>query len=239
MQYQGGKSRLAKHLVPFLVQALDETGGEGVFIEPFVGGFNIVPALPPGPWPCFCSDRHPGLISLYRALREGWQPPRELREGRYAELRAANDWTNPETAFAAFGCSFGAKEWGGYARNRRGDSYASWASASLLRKAPHTQRCWFFTQEYRAVHALDSRHVVYADPPYLGTTQYRTPFDHTPFYAWCEARAAEGAAVFVSEFTSPARPGWEIVWQRDRQVQINQGSSHVKRELLLRVSPCK
>ncbi len=220
MQYNGGKSRLAKKFAPILQEALAECGGR--FVEPFVGGFNLLPALGGAVSEAICSDVHPGLISLYWALQSGkFDPPESLSEEDYARIRAANDWDDPLAAFAAFGCSFGGKEWGGYARNSEGKNYALSACRSLLRKVAFMDLAKFVCMDYRDL-TFDEKSVVYLDPPYLGTTGYKTgSFDYDVFYAWCEGAARRGARVFVSEFTIPDRPEWEIVWSTERHVMVD------------------
>lgn len=233
MNYQGGKSRLARRFAPVLAPYLPGRR----WVEPFVGGFNLLPAVDvdrrASP---YCADSHPGLVTLLRAVRDGWDPPCEVSEQRYADLRRAGDWRDPETAFAAFGCSFGAKQWGGYARNAKGDNYAERARKSLLRKRPAMQGVEFAVADYRGA-PVDERSIVYADPPYAGTLGYGVDFDHDEFYAWCEACAALGAVVVVSEFTRPDRPGWRELWRHERRIQIDSRLDNARKvELLLRVA---
>lgn len=226
MKYLGGKSRLAPKFAPILLERLQP--GRRI-VEPFVGGFNLIPAMrtltagrTPQPERAWCSDVHPGLISLYRALRAGtFNPPEVLTEVEYRELKRTCDWTDPRTTFAAFACSFGGKEWGGYARAHKDPkNYAAEGRRSLLRKATAMGGVTFRCCDYRKV-PVRAGDVVYADPPYQGTTRYKTGvFEYPPFYAWCEAMAAKGAAVFVSEFTIPDRAGWEVVWSTTRQTQV-------------------
>ena len=219
MQYLGGKQRLAKLFAPVLDEAL--ALGSGRLIEPFVGGFNILPSLAYAR-SALCADIHPGLIALYQALQSKvYVPPENLSEDRYQQLRLSSNWDDPNTAFAAFGCSFGGKEWGGYARNAKGDNYALRARKSLLKKAKSMQGVEFLHTNYRTLWA-NHGDVVYADPPYANTTGYATgSFDHDEFYEWCEQRSREGARVFVSEFTVPDRRGWSVVWKIDRHVMVD------------------
>lgn len=231
MQYLGGKSRLAKRFAHVLDDALLDARA-GRFVEPFVGGFNVVPAILPTP--ALCADVHPGLVALYDGLQAGtFDPPHSLTEDEYRALREECDWSNPLTAFAAFACSFGGKEWGGYARSKRGSrNFAEIGRRSLLRKAEHMGEVEFACTDYREIE-LRPGDVVYADPPYLGTTEYKTgAFDHSAFYDWCERAAREvGAAVFVSEFTLPDRPGWEVAWQLDRTIAVEGKSSSGRRRV--------
>lgn len=115
MRYHGGKSRLAKKFAPILIEALSHHDGR--LVESCVGGFNIVPALGDAVKSAICNDIHPGLICLYKAIQNRqFKPPKSLTRERYNELKDKRDYTNPLTAFVAFGCSFGGKEWGGYAQ---------------------------------------------------------------------------------------------------------------------------
>lgn len=114
MRYHGGKSRLAKRFAPILERALIDHHGR--LIEPFVGGFNIRPILS-GATSSICNDEHPGLICLYKAIQNGtFNPPKKVTQEQYNQLKDERDYSKPLTAFVAFGCSFGGKEWGGYAR---------------------------------------------------------------------------------------------------------------------------
>lgn len=235
MRYLGGKGRLAKKFAPILLEALTPTSR---FVEPFVGGFNVVPAL--GHVRALCNDVHPGLFSLYCALQGGSIPPEELSEERYAEMRRAQDWDDPLTAFAAFGCSFAGKEWGGYARDAQGTNYARTARNSLLRKAKFMSGVVFTCVDYRDL-STGPGDVVYADPPYANTTGYKTGhFDHSAFFEWCEQCVQSGARVFVSEFAVPDRSGWEVVWSTERKVMVDgksQGDGRVRTDYLVEVQP--
>jgi DNA adenine methylase len=221
MHYLGGKARLAKHIVPFLVEKLQP---EGRFIEPFVGGFNIVPELrklAPG-FPgrrIYCGDAHYGLIVLYRALRNGtFTPPDTLSPEEYTALKARKDWSDPRTTFAAFGCSFMGMAFTSYARDNQGTNYCLRAKNGLLKKLGAMTNVNFYWGRYEAAHPHDGD-VVYADPPYRDTAEYAgTPqLDYENFYVWCEAAARAGAAVFVSEFTVPQRRAWIPVWSTTRK----------------------
>lgn len=234
MQYQGGKARTAAKFAPILDQEL--LGGR-TLVEPFVGGFNIIPRLTPGSGAgndFLCSDRNAALIAMYQALQDGWDPPSVVTREEYDSLRARADAANPMTAFAAFGCSYSGKEWGGYAADAHGRNYAAQARAALLLKSAYMTRVRFSVGNYWET-VVPTGSVVYCDPPYLGTTGYRGgAFDHERFYAWCESLVVvSGCVVLVSEFTVPAH--WVVVWESPRVVTA--GRIHPVRELLARVIP--
>ncbi len=233
MQYLGGKAKLAKHITPILEDAL--LLSDGSFYEPFVGGFNIVPRIKSAFSAAHCSDSHAGLINMWQAVKNGWEPPSHVTELDYAAIRLLNDSNDPITAFVAFGVSFGGKEWGGMARNARGDNYADRARRSVLHKARCMSRVTFTACDYRMVTPENA--VIYADPPYKGTTGYANgAFNHSEFYEWCEARAAANA-IFVSEFTVPDREGWEVVLDLPRKTSVRRNNDEVVHDYLIRVYP--
>lgn len=196
MQYLGGKHRIAKELARIIAP-------RGPWLEPFCGGQHMSVALAEYA-PGVSGDVNAVLISLYRAVRAGWQPPETVSRETYASARVLPD-SDPLKAFAGFGCSFGAKFFGGYAP-RSDRNYAAQARRALLRDAAalaaarvHLTCASFF--DYSIQDCVD---VLYCDPPYRGTTGYSTgAFDHDAFWSRCREWAAAGVRVYVSEYTAP------------------------------------
>ncbi len=233
MRYLGGKHRIAPKFAHILEEALLER--DRVLVEPFVGGFNVVPAIQSYALKrAVCSDTHPGLITMYKAMQDGWEPPRELCEFEWKMLKMQCDWSNPLTAFAAFGCSFGGKEWGGYAHDKKGErNFAAEQRRDMLRSNPKKFPVEFLCCDYRDLE-LDGC-VVYCDPPYRGTTGYKTEsFDSDQFYTRCE-QMTENNIVFVSEFAAPSH--WEVVWSAERKLSVRRRVSTTVTEKLFRVVP--
>lgn len=238
MRYMGGKARVVRHLAEILSQALDLTGGR--WIEPFTGGLNVLPAVAGSVTSAWLNDAAPGLINMYRALAAGeFCPPEEVTEEEYRRLRAEGG-EDPLSTFAAYGCSFGGKRWGGYARegSRNPDlNLGAVAGRSLLRALPSLSRVTRWTsQDYLALDlGSEPRSTIYCDPPYEGTTGYQARFDHDQFRAWCEEQA-QRHHVLVSEYDGYHRPGWEIVWSRERQVALDVSQKQQRKlEVLMEV----
>lgn len=230
MRYLGGKSRVGKHLAPFLARELDRLGG--VLHEPFVGGFNIVPAVYNHIQVAYCSDVHPALCSMYEALKDGWDPPDHLDREEWSRIRREDDPSNPLTAFAAFGCSFGGREWGSYARDRQGTNYAAQTAMSLRRKREFMDVCTFSTSSYNDL-AIESG-LVYCDPPYRGVAGYKMAFNNDEFESWCEQLSEiDGVTVLVSEFNAPRH--WTKLWQRERKTTSAIGKGRTVTEKLFKV----
>lgn len=214
MQYLGGKSKIAR----WLNAAIRPARRGRRFWDAFCGGLSMAVALSED-GPGFVSDANPALLSLYQAVATGWDPPSTLSEDDYKFARTLPD-TDPRKAFAGFGCSFGGKWFGGYARARKEDDsrsvrgYASSARNVLLEDIGKlVQRgCQLHCESFFAVAPGDYDMILYLDPPYRNTTGYGgvAPFDHDKFYArvleW-----AQHTDVFVSEYDMPfGRPVLEF-----------------------------
>lgn len=228
VMYLGGKALVAKRFAHVIDDALASQGG--LFMEPFVGGYNVVPALS-RVTEAFCSDVHPGLIEMYNALQRGWSPPDHISKTEYESLRSLRQ-ADALSAFVSFACSFRGKEWGGYF-NRASSDAARAAKRSLFKSLPD-DRVTFSCTDFQYVKPARPA-VVYCDPPYQGTTGYRTgAFDHLRFYGWCRAIASFGNRVFISEFSNPS--GFRVIWSESRKITTSHGS-RIQDELLLEVTP--
>ena len=204
MRYLGGKSKIAKRLAAVI-------GGGHVLVEPFVGGGAMTAALAPSFETVLAYDSHPDLILMWRALQNGWVPPRTITEAQYTDLR--RDMPSPLRAFAGFaGASWGGKWFGGYARGGT-RNYADEAARSLLRDIQRMKNVTFACADYKSA-PVYSGDVVYADPPYADSTGYGGQFDNAEFWRIAGEWADIGARVFVSEYQAPA--DWTCVWSVER-----------------------
>lgn len=196
MKYLGGKSRIAGKLAEFIN---NERGGRPYW-EPFVGGAWVCMAV--GGSYRYASDIHPALITLYTALRDGWEPPEELTIDEYNELKGRKDPRNPLTAFAGFACSYGGKYFGGFTGGYSGSrDYVKEAKKNLEAMREKIQGVEFHVADYRD--CTPDGFCIYADPPYHGTTGYTTGgFNHSDFWEWVRFTSQRNR-VFVSEYSAP------------------------------------
>ena len=202
MQYMGGKSRIAGKIREHLV-----SHGAAKYVEPFVGGGAVLTKVARDFAEITANDAHEDLIDLYRALQAGWVPPEVVTEEEFNALRSADP--SPLRTFAGFCCSYGGAWWAGYARNKRGDNYARQGRNSLER----SRKRGAFGDHVRftsaSVFDLDlpadlTGTVIYADPPYAGTSGYSVgEFDTDKAWELYRAWADSGAHVYVSEYSGP------------------------------------
>jgi hypothetical protein len=196
MRYLGGKHWIAGELASVI---LPRVQGRRV-LEPFCGGLSMTVALQPAQAADFSSP----LISLVQSVREGWDPPGEVSEELYNEVKTAGP-EHPLYNYVGLCATWGGKWWGGYARgHKRQVNPVGAARTSLLRKVEATRAVEFYNRSYTETPVQDGD-VLYCDPPYKDTTvgYAAPPFDSEAFWDWCRWASGRGAEVFVSEFTAP------------------------------------
>lgn len=178
-------------------------GSPGPYCEPFVGGANVMAAMPADAGPRLAGDIDHELIALWQAAVKGWVPPTLVSEVEYNQAKNDNQLAPEFRAFCRYGISWGGKPFSGYARDpRSGRNYAEVASRSVLKKAAKMADVRFVAQSYDAW--APSGWLVYCDPPYQGTTSYTgTPkFDHDRFWSVMR-RWSMTNTVVISEYRAP------------------------------------
>jgi DNA adenine methylase len=227
MQYLGGKSKLARKIV----NAIQKDTPIREIWEPFCGGAAVTYELSRRGFRGVASDIHPALIHMYKALQSGWEPPLDITEEQYRDAKLLPD-SDPNKAFFGFGCSFGGKWFGGYARSRGrhhgNESYRSILSMSSL----WADAGWVFEiLSFFDIPVFDMQAIIYCDPPYCGTQGYSTGFfDSGGFWSTCK-RWAELIPVYVSEFDCPIPADMLLEITRTRAVNGERGRPVVKDRL--------
>lgn len=239
MRYLGGKSRIAKEIAAVIAP-------KGPWWEPFCGGLSVSVQLAKY-GPGLVSDACLPLISLYQAVRNGWEPPVAVSESDYCAARSFPD-SDPRKAFVGFGCSFGGKWFAGYAKpvldNGRMRVWSEEAARVTRRKVDGLRgvslRCLSFFDEDPGT-ATTRPECIYADPPYAGTTGYIATgaFDHARFWRHCQDWANSGARVFVSEYACPVPA--DVVWEKHKPTTVGTGAAHLapRTERLFRILPAQ
>ncbi len=225
MHYLGGKTRLAKKILPTIVSIAKQSSG--YYYEPFMGGGSILQAVCESdaflPGRIHAGDVFEDLVLMWKALQVGWEPPQDVSEEFYAELKRA-----PSSAirgFVGIACSFGGKWFGGFARSPgHKRCHAAEAYRGTMRKAAALRKYRVkIAQRSYDQWQFEPFSVVYCDPPYLDTEEYDThegTFDHARFWSWAHLQAQNDVRVIVSESTPPPMEGWTQVWWVNRQINV-------------------
>lgn len=178
MQYLGGKCRISTVLVDFI---LSRKTTYKVYLEPFIGGASVLEKVPSS-FKRLASDINPYLISLYEAVQSGWDPPKSITEQEYLKAKDTEEFPKYLKGFIGFGCSFGGKWFGGYARSGK-RNYASNARNSLLKLSNKIKDVKFKCVDYTKLNPYGC--IIYCDPPYQNTTKYDIlikDFNHNVFW---------------------------------------------------------
>lgn len=200
MQYIGSKKQIAKYILP--VMLYHRKPGQ-LWVEPFVGGANLIDKVQGPRWG---NDDHIYLVALLKSLQEGYVPPTSITKEEYHHIKQNPDIYPPElVGFVGFLCSFGGKWWRGYAYNNSGVNYADRGSRCLVKQSDNIKGVNFTCMDYRDMDIPDES-LIYCDPPYAGTqgsVVYYNKFNHDEFWGWCREKRKEGHTVFISEYDAP------------------------------------
>ena len=210
MRYQGGKSRIAQQIAE-IIQRERERESNLTFVSLFCGSCSIESKVN-GFDKVICNDKHEYLIELFKGVQNGYELPELITEERYKYIREHKDENKILTGFVGFGCSFGGKWFGGYARNKTNTNYALQSKKSLLKDMDNLMTAQFTCQDYRDV-IIPNNSIVYADPPYSNTTGYgKEKFNSDEFWEYMRI-ISKNNKVFISEQTAPN--DFECIWEKE------------------------
>jgi len=196
------------------------------YIEPFVGGGWVLQEVK---GTRYASDINPYLIAMYKALQQGWVPPDYVSEEEYQKAKKG-ECSDALRGFIGFGCSFGGKWFGGYARSHKTrreapeeyskdyrSKYATHAKNSVLKMLPRIKDTIFYAQDYRFWTPLGS--IVYCDPPYEGFTpyDYSPKFDYPMFWETMRTWSMDNT-VLISSYSAP--DDFESIWQKETRTDL-------------------
>lgn len=215
--YMGSK---AAHADEILHIALAKRKQGSAWVEPFVGGGNIICRVPAEQGPRIGNDINWRMIKLLDALgNKGWQPPETMTEKDYNKIKKNPDAFDPElVAFVATGLTFGSVWLSTFARNAEGKDYCVGARNRALADAPGLRGCTFIAGPYDRLNPhIPPESTIYCDPPYTGTSEYagaktkialgeslaKNNWNAGKFWKWADALVDQGHRVYVSEYTGP------------------------------------
>lgn len=239
MRYLGGKSRQARHIAQVLRHLRSQSNGN--YYEPFIGGASVFDIAAPMFEQVEASDIHLDLMMMWQSTAGGWWvPPSVVSAETYVELRDAEP--SALRGFVGFGCSYGGKWFGGYARERvdykhTGDICG--ASRSSVLKSSLIMRNSNARLLRRSYADLDPKpgSMIYCDPPYAGTTGYSDTesFDHSLFWDTARSWALVGCLVLVSEYSAPENI--PVVWERSARKSVGDNVSSSSTERVFGIFP--
>ena len=252
MKYMGSKSRIAKHILPIMLEEC-EKHGINTWVEPFVGGANMIDKVPDS-FERIGYDNNRYLIDMYNHIQcNGFDYDEEINKDKYGLIRnlynancnLSDDQYVPDSyiGWVGFMASANGRFFeGGYSGKSNTKigtvrDYIAESVKGLKKQFPSIQTVKFVHDDYRNTSFKNT--IIYCDPPYKGTKAYSTSkdFDHETFYGWCREQAKHNI-VFVSEYNAPE--DFECVWQQEVKSSLSAngvaGGNKVSVEKLFRVS---
>jgi hypothetical protein len=151
MQYQGGKSRIARPIAETIRRMYPK---KTEIWEPFCGGGAVTLALSKVGFHVHASDIHPDLILMWQSIVAGDDSvTADVSEEEYNALKAAPP--SARRGFVGFGASFGGGWFGGFGRRK------------LCGGAPASAQP--FEESQRSVRKLRGCDAVFTHMPYTDT----------------------------------------------------------------------
>tara|TARA_R100001163_G_C4989396_1_gene142527 strand:- start:100 stop:792 length:693 start_codon:yes stop_codon:yes gene_type:complete len=214
-----------------IISVMSAEREEGMpWVEPFMGSGKVISKVHGRR---IGADVNHEMIALFKAIQDGWEPPTEVSEEFYYQVRENQDeYPDHLKGFISIGCSFGAKRWDSYAKDKTKTNYALLAHNSLMRLKPLLKNIELHSCDYQALEIPD-RSLIYCDPPYANTSGYGFSFSHEDFYLWCKNKVSEGHYLFVSEYNMP--DFFEEVWSTEVVVTLAKNTVNKKVERLYRL----
>ena len=218
MRYFGGKQRISKQLSQYLNSQLKDSQP---FVDLFCGSCNIISKIDTDRLR-IANDKHKYLISMWKALQDGWQMPDNISEEEYKYIRDHKDENPALTGFVGFGLSYSGKWFGGYCRGGKDRNYCLNAKNSNNKILKNITDVKFYNLNYDEVPIPDGA-LVYCDIPYKNTTSYCKSevgeFNHEEFYDWVR-RNSDKYDIYVSEYKQNIPDDFTIVWEQNSKKDI-------------------
>lgn len=220
MKYMGSKGRIAKYILPIILKDRKENQ---YYIEPFVGGCNIIDKVQN---PRIANDNNNYLIAMWKGLQENRNIIRDIPKDFYSDVRNSYNTNNNKyddfiIGWIGFAGSFNGRFFdGGYSGKTKDRDYIKEQISNIKKQIPLISGIEFHSGDYRNIIYPDNS-IIYCDPPYQGTKQYSTSknFNYNEFWQWCREMDKKGHQIYISEYNAPY--DFECIWQKEMTNSLN------------------
>lgn len=238
MKYLGSKAKLAKYIVPILQELINKNQID-TYIEPFVGGFNIIDKIK-------CENKigcdiDPLVIDLVDACRINPALLNKINETptreHYYDVRD-NEWRyqNWYRAAILLFASYNARVYGGCygatAETKDGKirNYYLESKSNFEQQLPNLYGILTSCCDYRDIIPPKRKTLIYCDPPYSTGVGYGQNFNNDDFWQWCRKQSLAGHIVVISEYDAPS--DFKYIWQCEITTHLNNRNKIPKIEKL-------
>lgn len=227
MRYQGSKKKLSSVINDLVTSRI---GNYETYVEPFCGGANSLSAID------FtnkvANDTNKYIIAFWNAVKNNefteqmWDFVKNLTKEQYYDVKrdyvnGTNFYCDSIKGYVAFSCSYGGGLWGGYAnynpnKNENHILEAYNGTVKQIKNFKYLENTKFYNLDYKEImNHVSGKCLIYCDPPYGNTKDYKTNFDSEVFWEWCRTMAKQGHYVMVSEYNAPS--DFSVIYQKELQ----------------------
>ncbi len=211
--YHGGKYRHGEEIATVIKDIYDKQPPDSIigYIEPFCGMCGVyrhIVNLLPKNLKYIASDQHDSLILMWKALQNGWVPPKDCSVKKYEKLKYSKP--SPEKAYFGFGISFGGVYFSGHRKIYNCNVKIN--RNDIMKISNHMKHVKFQQNQYN-LYTNCKNYIIYCDPPYdktVSTNKYYNDktlemikFDTKLFWEWCR-KMSKHNIVLISEFIAPS-----------------------------------
>ena len=220
MIYQGGKYRIAKHIIPIITgnRRCNQT-----YVEPFIGGGIVMSGIT---GKRIGSDLNEYTIEALKLIRDHPELiPKNNKEfteedflyyKKYHEIMPNKGMVG----FVGFSYSFSGMFYHTWNRDNKGRDFVKFAYNSTMRQNKCIQGVKLVNCSYDKLE-IPENSIIYCDPPYENTFEYKgvKGFNSIKFWNWCRDKIKEGHEIFVSEYQAPS--DFKCIWQTNMISNLN------------------
>ena len=220
MKYMGSKNRIAKDILPIMLENRD---ADDYFVDIFAGGMNLVDKVE---GKRVANDKNKYLIAMWEGLRDNRSRPYKISRDLYNcardVYRGLDNKMNMDdfmVGWIGFMASYNGRFFdGGYSGHCVGKTKRDYISESIRnteKQLKSLEGVVFTNLDYKEIKFKHKNCVIYCDPPYKDTKQYDISknFNHKDFWNWCRDLSNDGYKVFISEYNAP--DDFTCVWEKE------------------------
>lgn len=223
IKYMGSKSRIAKDIVPIIQKCINDNNID-IYIEPFVGGANIIDKIK-----CksrIGNDSNEYLIDFWKAMQHGLNLKSiSIDKDIYIHIRDnKNKYSKYMVAVAGILASYNSKWFAGYAKPHYVSPtctryYYKESVNNVLKQIPNLMSVKFTCGNYNEINSNNA--MIYCDPPYENTTGFKDKFDHKEYWEWVRQTSMNNF-VLCSEYSAPN--DFTEIWSSEVKITLDNAS---------------
>lgn len=212
MKYMWSKNKIAKYLLPIILKDRKEWQW---YVEPFVWGANMIDKVE---WNRIWWEFNEYIAEMWIALEKWWLPKNNYTKEEFENIKKnVNNNLKYEVWYVWINLAYSWVWMSGFAWKVKTKiwtirDYQDEAYRNILNQIPNIKWVKFIYSSYKDLEIPDNS-IIYCDPPYKWTSQYKDKFNHYEFYEWCRDMKTKWHAIFISEYEMPE--DFTCVWEME------------------------